>query len=298
MDFIRKAVSLLIDAGKAWFADRASIYAAALAYYAIFALAPLTVVTVAIASLFVGRAAAAGELVDQIATVVGPEVAAFIQETVVRMVSPESSSWPAIISAIIALIGAVFFFNHLKVTLNAIWGVRTIQIKQMGDAFVLARSRADSLIMVFVTGLLLVGVVILGTIFDTFRLVLEDVAPRIAELISPVRNVLLPLVALTTFTLIFKTLPDARVRWRDALVGAALTTVLFTIGVFVIGRYLVQTGTGSIYGAASALVILLIWVYYSIQILLYGAEFTWLYAQRHGVPIGPSSASQLAGDAG
>jgi membrane protein len=298
MDFIRKAVSLLIDAGKAWFADRASIYAAALAYYAIFALAPLTVVTVAIASLFVGRAAAAGELVDQIATVVGPEVAAFIQETVVRMVSPESSSWPAIISAIIALIGAVFFFNHLKVTLNAIWGVRTIQIKQMGDAFVLARSRADSLIMVFVTGLLLVGVVILGTIFDTFRLVLEDVAPRIAELISPVRNVLLPLVALTTFTLIFKTLPDARVRWRDALVGAALTTVLFTTGVFVIGRYLVQTGTGSIYGAASALVILLIWVYYSIQILLYGAEFTWLYAQRHGVPIGPSSASQLAGDAG
>jgi membrane protein len=152
--------------------------------------------------------------------------------------------------------------------------------------------------MVFVTGLLLVGVVILGTIFDTFRLVLEDVAPRIAELISPVRNVLLPLVALTTFTLIFKTLPDARVRWRDALVGAALTTVLFTTGVFVIGRYLVQTGTGSIYGAASALVILLIWVYYSIQILLYGAEFTWLYAQRHGVPIGPSSASQLAGDAG
>jgi membrane protein len=298
MDFIRKAVSLLIDAGKAWFADRASIYAAALAYYAIFALAPLTVVTVAIASLFVGRAAAAGELVDQIATVVGPEVAAFIQETVVRMVSPESSSWPAIISAIIALIGAVFFFNHLKVTLNAIWGVKTIQVRQVGDAFVLARSRADSLIMVFVTGLLLVGVVILGTIFDTFRLVLEEVAPRIAELISPVRNVLLPLVALTTFTLIFKTLPDARVRWRDALVGAALTTVLFTIGVFVIGRYLVQTGTGSIYGAASALVILLIWVYYSIQILLYGAEFTWLYAQRHGVPIGPSSASQLAGDAG
>lgn len=297
MNYIRNAGSLLIDAGKAWFSDRASIYAAALAYYAIFALAPLTVVSVAIASLFVGRAAAAGELVDQISAVVGPEVAVFIQETVVRMTNPESSSWPAIISAIIALIGALFFFNHLKVTLNAIWGVKTIQIKQVGDAFVLARSRADSLIMVFVTGLLLVGVVILGTIFDTFRLVLETYAPTIAELISPVRNVLLPLVALTTFTLTFKTLPDARVRWRDALVGGALTTVLFIIGVFFIGRYMVSTGTGSIYGAASALVILLVWVYYSVQILLYGAEFTWLYAQRFGVPISPSSASRLADEA-
>lgn len=290
------AWALIRDSVKAWFEDRAALFAAALAYYAVFSLAPLTVIAVAIAGFFVGRSTAAAQLVSQLSLVLGPDVAGFIQEAARRLGNPENSQWPTIISALIAFVGASLFFNQLKVALNAIWGITPIKVKGIQDAFVLARSRAVSVLMVLALGFLLVLNVILGTILAAFGAALDRFAPGISELLPSFSAALLPILGLLTFTLILKAIPDAHVAWRDALVGAALTTLLFVIGVYVIGRYVIIADTGSVYGAAKSFVVFLFWVYYSAQILLFGAEFTWVFAARYGRPIRPTKAAILAGE--
>lgn len=294
--FMRNSGTLLRDSVVSWLDDRVSIYAAALAYYAIFSLAPLVVVAVSVAGLFVGRSAAAQLLLLEIETFIGPDGAVIISDALNSLGNPSAGGLSAAIGAIVAIVGASLFFNHLKIAINSIWGIRTKRVKNAADALVVIRSHAVSLVMVLAVALLLVLSVILDTVLGAFRTALIQLVPDIGDLPGSVSIWLMPILGLLTFFLIFKLIPDAEVTVRDALAGALVTTLLFIIGVFVIGRVIIQSNLGSVYGAAQSLIVVLAWIYYSVQIILFGAEFTWHYAARHGTRIRPGRAAAPVGD--
>lgn len=282
---------LLRDAGVRFAEDRATLFAAALSYYTLFSLAPLLVIAIAVAGFFVGRSAALDEVSEFILSIGGPEVATFVQGVVAQLVNATSSATLTLISIAVLIYGASSIFNSLRLSINITWGIANPPAEGIRDLWPVVRSRFLTFLMVFVMGLLLVAVIIADVLFSTLETAVGSVLPNIVELVPSINFLIAPAVAFVTFLLIFKTLPDAKSRWRDVAVGALFTAVAFGIGAFVIGRVLVRTGTASIFGAAGALIILLLWVYYSAYIVLYGAELTYLYAARYGQPIEPNESA-------
>lgn len=287
MTILRSGFELLRDTVAAFVADRASMYAAAIGYYTIFSAAPLLIFTVAVASPFLGPLALSG-LVSRLRSVVGPEAAAFLREIAISFAGRAADRTFAIVGIVVLFVGAGTLFIQLKRALNAIWGV-TLTRPQGTEAW-LRRilSSAIPFFMVFVAGMLLIVSVIAESIVGVVNewLALWLPATEQVELLNGLS--VLPLLAFLTFSLIFKLLPDIQIRWRDVFAGSLFATVLFIIGNLVVGRFLEVTATTSVYGAAGALIVVLIWVYYSAQILFLGAEFTKVFARRYGVAERPS----------
>jgi membrane protein len=290
---LRNIFLLFRDAAIAWSTDRASIYAAALAYYTIFSLAPLLVFSVIIAGVVVSRTDVQNDLVMLVDRFAGRQISELVQSLIdATLASQRSSVVATIISFVVLLVGASAVFTQLKTALNKIWGIIPIPPQGWRGILFNIRTHAFSFLLVFGMGVLLLTFVITDTILTAINSALGHVFPNLPTL-PPVTSFIAPLFILLFFAVIFKTLPDVQLRWRTVWWGALVTTVLFILGATIIGRVLVLTSTGSIYGAASSLIILLVWVYFSAQIVFFGAEFTKSFAIRFGASIQPRLHARL-----
>jgi membrane protein len=270
-----------------WRRDQASLMAAALAYYTVFSLAPLSIIVIAIAGSVFGEQAAKGELVAQIQDVIGREGAQLIQTAIenATQLDPSQGPIPTLINIGVLLFGASVVFNQLQKSLNKIWEV---EVKPGNGIKQFLHKRLLSFSMVLVIAFLLLVSLVISTILVILGNYLRGLVPGFTYLWQ-VTNFFVSFGIVTLlFAMIFKILPDAKIAWRDVWMGAAITAVLFNIGKSLLGFYLGHTTFASAYGAAGSLVIILTWVFYSAQILFLGAEFTQVYVRRWGKEIIPA----------
>ena len=280
---------LLRDTARAWTEDKVPRLGAALAFYSILSIAPLLIIAIAVAAVAFGERAAKGELVGQIEKMVGAEGAKAIQDMLANAHKPGSGLIATILGVATLLAAASGVFGQLQDALNTIWEVRP---KPGRGLLAGIKDRLLPFLMVLATGALLLVSLALSTAVSATLALATKLTPGLAPLLQ-LGDVLVSAVVVTLlFAMIFKLLPDAKVAWRDVWVGASLTTVLFLIGKAAIGIYLGRGSYGSAYGAAGSLVVLLVWTYYSSQILFFGAEFTKTYADRHGSRIEPSAGAE------
>ena len=274
-----KLVGLLKETLKEWRADNASRLGAALAFYSLFSIAPLLIIIISLAGLVFGRDAAQGRVVEEIQGLVGLEAARSIETIIGESRAPAPSIFTAIAGIVTVLLGASGVFGELQEAMNVIWNVPPKPSRTIPE---MIKDRFLSFTMVLGTGfLLLVSLVISAALsaMNESLARLTAVSPAVLQLVHLITS-----FAVTTvmFAMIYKVLPDLRIAWTDVWLGAAATSLLFTIGKFLIGLYLGKSTVASTYGAAGSIVILLLWVYYSAQILFFGAEFTQVYANRYG----------------
>lgn len=249
-------------------ADKVPRLGAALAYYTIFSLAPLLLVAIAIAGLAFGDEAARNQVFMQLRGVLGPLAAKAVQEMVENAAKPASGVIATIIGIVTLIFGASGVFGQLKDALNTIWDVKA---KKTSGILGFIKQRFLSATVVFGMGfLLLVSLVIDAAI--------AAIVPQGAAIWEALQLIVLLGVVTVLFAAIFRFLPDLKIEWHDVWLGAFLTALMFVIGKFALGLYLGRSAVASTYGAAGSLVVLLLWVYYSAQILLFGAEFTQVYA--------------------
>jgi membrane protein len=272
-------VTLLHEVITQWQEDRALSHGAALAYYALFAMAPLLVLVIAVAGLVLGPAAAQGEIVRQVSGLMGAEGAKVIEGMILQASRPTSGLVASVTSLALMLFGATGLFGQLQASLNDIFRARPATGSALRG---LLRQRATGFLMILGIGALLWLSLALSAALAAAGGLLAEHLPLLAVLLPWINFAASLLVVSALFALVFKVLPDVRLGWRDVWLGAAFTSLLFTLGKSVIGWYLGRAGTTSVYGAAGSLVLVLLWVYYSAQILFLGAEFTEVYARRLG----------------
>jgi membrane protein len=283
---LKTIVGLLKDTVQEWQTDKVSLWAAALSYYTMFSLAPLLLIAIAVAGSIFGEEAARGELVAQIQGLIGKEGAEAIQSMIQNTQRSQSGGVIATIVGIATLLfGASGVFGQLQDALNTIWNVKPKP--GLGwKSFV--KSRFLSFAMVLVIGFLLLVSLVLSAVLAGISTFFTNHIQGFAA-IGQLLNFSISFGVITLlFASIYKFLPDVRLPWKDLWIGAGVTALLFTIGKYLIGLYLGSSGVTSTYGAAGSIVIILLWVFYSAQILLFGAEFTQVYAKRRGSGLRPS----------
>ncbi|MFN8498323.1 MAG: YihY/virulence factor BrkB family protein [Anaerolineae bacterium] len=265
--------------------DKGARLGASLAYYTIFSIAPLLVIAVAIAGAVFGRSTAQGQVIGTIQSVVGQQGGQAIGAMVESASQPRAGGILLTLLGIVTLLlGASGVFGALQDSLNTIWGV---QPRPGGGLKGMVKERFFSFTLVVGTGfLLLVSLVVTAGLAAAGKW-FSDAMPGGAGVWEGVNFVFSLLVVTVLFALIFKVVPDAAIAWRDIAIGAFVTALLFTIGKFAIGLYLGRSSVTSAYGAAGSLVLVLLWIYYSAQILFLGAELTQVVANRYGTPIVP-----------
>jgi membrane protein len=269
-----------------WNEDNVPVLAAALAYYTIFSLAPLLIIAIAIAGAVFGEEAARGEIVRQIQGLVGRDGAEAIQAMIQNAHQPGSGGGIAtVVGVVILLFGASGVFGQLQTALNTIWEVKPKPGKGIASFL---QSRFLSFAMVLVIGFLLLVSLVLSAVLVAISSFFGGLVPALAVLGQVINFAISFSVITVLFAGIYKFLPDVEVPWSNLWVGAGVTALLFNIGKFLIGLYLGNSSVGSTYGAAGSLVVLLVWVFYSAQILLIGAEFTQVYSKYRGTPLKPS----------
>ena len=275
----RRFLAFLREVIDEWQRDAALTLGAALAYYTMFAMAPLLVLVIALAGLVLGRAAAQGEIVAQIGGLMGPEGAKAIEEMIVRASAPASGITATLVSVGTMTVGASGVFGQLQSSLNHIFGVVPSTRGWIGGMLL---QRLSQLGMIVAIGFLLLVSLVLSAVVAALHDMLQLHVPALAAVL-PTLNFAVSFVVVTgLFAMVFKVLPDVRLAWRDVWLGAVVTAMLFTVGKSVIGFWLGRAGTTSVYGAAGSLVLVLLWIYYSAQILFLGAEFTEVYSRRYG----------------
>jgi len=270
--------SLLKDAFSEWTSDKAPRLGAALAYYTIFSIAPLILIAIAIAGAVFGDEAASGQMFGQLKQLFGEGGAKALQQMIENAGKNKSGGVIAsIIGVVVLIFGATGVFVQLKDALNTVWNVEE---KEGGGVVGFIKTRLLSFGMVLGIGfLLLVSLVLTAAVSATGKF-MEGRLPG-GELPWQIVTFVLELGLVTVlFAILFKYLPDVKLQWRDVWVGAAFTSVLFVVGKFGLGLYLGKGAVGSAYGAAGSLVVLLLWIYYSAQILFFGAEFTQVYVKN------------------
>jgi membrane protein len=271
--------ALLRQAGIAWLADNAPRFGAALAFYTLFSLAPVLIVAVSIAGIAFGEKAAQGEIVRQFQALVGMQAASVI-EAIIQTTNRHGLGVFATTFGIVAIfIGASGAFNELQDALNTIWKVDS---STKSFWMITVRQRFLSLGLVVATGfLLLTSLVVTAGLSAAERFVSSFVSMS-AIFLQTINFVFSFGMITILFALIFKFIPAVTIQWRDVRMGAAVTSLLFTAGKAAIGFYLGHSALASAYGAATSLVFFLVWIYYSTQILLFGAELTHVYALKYG----------------
>lgn len=277
--------ALFQETFKEWSEDKASRLAAALAYYTIFSIAPLLIIVIAIAGAVFGDEAARGEIVRQIQGLVGKDGAEFIQIAIKNANKPQTGTIASLISIVLLLLGATGLFTELQDALNTIWEV---QPKPGRGVKNMVRQRFLSFAMVLGIGFLLLVSLVISAALAALVAYFSNLLPGVDFLWQIVSFILSFSITTVLFGLIFKVLPDVKITWKDVLIGAILTSLLFSIGRFLLGQYLGNSSFGSTYGAAGSLVVIIAWVYYAAQILFFGAEFTQVYSRRHGSGITPT----------
>lgn len=282
---IKAVLDLLKETVAEWSKDKVSRLAAALAYYTVFSLAPLLIIVIAIAGSVFGEEAARGEIVGQIQGLVGTDGAQFIETAIENANKPSTGTIASIVSIVVLLFGASGVFAELQDALNTVWEV---QAKPERGIINVIRSRFLSFTMVLGVGFLLLVSLVFSAVLAGAINFIGNTLPGIAFLWQLANFVISFIITTVVFGLIYKILPDVKIAWSDVWIGAAITSILFSIGRFLLGHYLGNSSFGSTYGAAGSLVVLLAWVYYAAQILLFGAEFTQVYARKYGSQIVPA----------
>ena len=285
--FSATAFDLLKQTAQEWLQDKAPQLGAALAYYTVFSLAPLILVLLAIVGVLFrdDPAGARDKITQQMSYFLDPSAVQVVQNIAQKASQPDKSTIATIIGVALALFGASGVFGQLQDALNTIWGVRA-----KPGLGILGFLRARFLSFAMVAGicfLLLVSLAI-EALLKGFSHYLQSVLPGGIAIAVTVYLVCDFAVVVLLFAMIFKFLPDMKIQWRDVWIGAVMTAILFGIGKWLLGFYLGSGAAGSAYGAASSLITLLLWVYYSSQILLFGAEFTQVYAAQAGRAFRPS----------
>ena len=258
--------------------DEALSRGAAIAFYTVTSIAPVLLIVVAIAGLAFGHDAAQNAIITQLSGLMGQQTAEVIQAAIASAAGKSSGILATIIGVATLVATASGVFGEMQSSLNAIWKAKSVATTVSR----LIRARATSLGLVAALGFLLIVSLAVSAGLTAFDNYLDSIIP-IGKLIFPILNFVVSLALLATlFAAIYKVLPDRRLEWRDVIIGAIVTSVLFTIGKSLIGWYLGSSAVASSYGAAGGLIVLLLWVYYSVQIFLLGAEFTKIFANQHG----------------
>ncbi len=261
-------------------------YSASLAYYTVFSLAPVLIVIISICGVLFGKEAIQGHIYGQIKGLVGNDAAVQIQETIKNIHLTGHNIFATIISIIVLLIGATGIFGEVQDSLNKIWGLK-IKTKKTWWKLIINRLLSFSLILCI--GFVMMVSLLLNALVSAFGTFLARYFSEFSViLVQLTDNVLTFIVTTFLFSLMFKVLPDAKIKWKDVLIGGLITSVFFTLGKLTIGYYLGSSNIASVYGAAGSIMIIMVWVYYSSIILYLGAEFTKVYAKLHGGKIYPN----------
>jgi membrane protein len=263
-------------AGAAWLTDRAPSMGAAMAYYMVFSLAPVLILVIAVAGLVFGEAAAQGAIVRQLGDLMGVEGATALQAMIASAGHKRAGIVATLVGTGTLLVAATAVFGELQASLNVIWKVE----RRRKALVALARERLLSLSLILALGFLLLVSLVLSAALTAFGQYLNGVFPGLPLILRILHLALAFGLMSVLFAMIFKILPDTLVAWQDVWLGAMVTALLFSIGKYLIGLYIGSSNVASTYGAAGALVIILVWIYYSAQILLFGAEFTKACADR------------------
>jgi membrane protein len=280
---------MLGTAMKAWWDDNAMRLGASLAYYTLFSIAPVLLVSTAMAGMVFGAEAVRGEIVGQLDQLIGREGALAVQGLLEGASQRPAGVLATVLGGIMFVVAATGAFLELQDALNTIWRVK---LKPGANLRVLLMDRVRSFGLVVAIGFLLMVSLAVTAGLSALGGWLARLSPNIPLLWRGVNVLVSVVVATALFALLYRFLPDVRLHWRDVTTGAFVTAVLFTIGQQLIGLYLGQSSVASTYGAAGSLMILLLWVYYSCQIVLLGAEFTRVYAQRTGRRPQPESFAE------
>lgn len=271
----------------AWSDDYAPSMGAAIAYYTVFSLAPLLLIVIAVAGAVFGRDAVQGEIVAQLQGLIGHDGALAIQGLIKSASKPADGLVAGGISVVVLIVGATTVFGELQSALDRIW-----QVPQGAKSGVLATLKARLLSFGLILGLaflLMVSLVVSAGVAVIGRLA-GGIVPG-WEIALQLLNLAISLgITTVLFAMIYKLMPQARIAWRDVWVGAFVTAVLFNVGKLLISLYVGKTSVASSYAAAGSVIVLLVWVYYSAQIFLLGAEFTWVFANEHGSHAAPAAA--------
>lgn len=289
MRLLRAFLDLVLATFREWSADQVPRMAAALSYYTALGLAPLLLVLIAAAGLFFGPEAAEGQIVEALSSELGPQMAAFLQTVVINLNENFSAGVvSAVVSGVALLVATTGLFVQMQTSLNEVWDVDNSG-RGWRD---LLQARLLSLGVLSIVGFLLIVSLVLSSVITTVGIRLSEHFTGIGTVIELLSFAAGFGITMVLIALIYKALPDVALQWRDVWVGAAVTALLFSVGRYFVGVYLNTAGPASIYGAAGSFVLILIWVYYSAQIILFGAEFTQVYTRKYG-----SQAEQASGEA-
>ena len=261
---------------------------AALAFYTIFSLPAMLIIIISVSDIFYGRAAVEGTLYHQISNFVGADAAMQIQQTIRGAALSNSSNFATIVGVVTLLFGATSVFSEIQDSINLIWKLKAKPRKGKGFLKMILNRLLSFSIVVTLSFLLLVSLMINGAM-DALINHLTKIFPQLTVILVYALNLLLTFsITALLFAMIFKVLPDAKIKWKHVRAGAFTTALLFMMGKFLIGYYLGQSKMSSTYGAAGSVIVILLWVYYSAMILYFGAVFTHVYAVHTGSRIYPN----------
>lgn len=284
--FFKTLPKVLLTTFKGFAADKGMKLSASLAYYMIFSLGPLLLLIMSLASIFFGQEAAEGKIFHELNGLLGSSAAKQVQEIIQNIRISGKTNFALVVSIVTLVVGATTVFVEVQDSLNMIWKLKA-KPKKGWLAFLKNRLLSSSLI-ISIGFLLIVSLLINGAI-QALMDVLSRYISSATEIILIVLNLVITFLVITVlFGIVFKFLPDAKIKWRHVRTGALFTAILFMIGRYVIGLYIEKTATASTYGAAGSIVVLLLWVYYSAVILYIGAEFTQVYTEAYGGRIEPA----------
>lgn len=287
---LREVGGLLRAAGTKFLDDKGTRLGAALAYYTALSLSPLLLVVVAIAGLAFGQEAARGEIVAQLRGTIGTEGATVVEQLVTNSSKTSHGIIATTIAVLVLVYGATSVFSSLQSALNTIW--RVPGPEPASGIWATIKQELLSFSLVCGTAFLLLASLVVSALISAVDTQVAGWLPGMDVLAQWVNTVVTFVLLTILFAMIYKLLPEARLTWSDVWVGAGITAALFSLGKYLIGLYLGRAAIGSTYGAAGAFVVLLVWIYYSAQILLFGAELTFVYATKYGrgvvgVPLSP-----------
>ncbi len=273
-----------------FFDDNVLKHSASLSYYTVFSLAPMLIIIIAICGFLFGKEATQGQVYGEIKDLVGSYAAIQIQDTIKNIHLTKDTPVATIVSIVILLIGGTAIFGEIQDSLNKIWGLK-VKAKKAWWKLIISRLLSFSLIISL--GFVLMVSLLLNALIALIGNHLNRLVSGVGKIFIPViDNLATFVITAIVFAVIFKVLPDAKIKWKDVSIGAFITAILFTLGKIVIGLYLSRSDMATIYGAAGSVIVIMIWAYYSSLILYLGAECTKVYATQYGTKIQPSDYSE------
>ncbi len=293
---LQAGCALFRDAARSWVADHAQSMGAALAFYTIFSVAPLLLIVIAVAGFVFGEDAARGEIYLQLHDMLGSQGALAVQGLLESARQPADSVPAAIFGVAMLFVIATSVFAELQDSLDRIW--RAPQRPTYGSLWAIVRARLLSFGMILGIGFLLIVSLAFSAAMTALTRWWDPATDNWASFSGASEIGMSLALLMAVFAMIYKTMPRASIHWRDVWIGAAVTSALFFVGKALIGMYIGRSGITSAFGAAASLIVVLLWVYYSAQIFLFGAEFTWVYSHRYGSRRPPAGEAVISDSAG